>query len=288
MQCQILQVIHNWIQGNLEGESGNLSLKAFLQAPLQLYEHHCVLVLNFKQVKLVAVLRIDYSINLQHSSEGKVHWNFVKKRLEMIKKTGLNWRGVWNKALSDFWCNVKFSKSFTTENKGIWKENLVIYHLRLFSRQLYEHHCVLVLNFKQVKLVAVLRIDYSINLQHSSEGKVHWNFVKKRLEMIKKTGLKVGWPGLAKRLSIAGEMEKVTRGVSNFCFPNFCKIEPRAFRKAGAFVRVDSKMRRLPAYFDNPGWWILSKNFIYRKTYCVKDDKVHIDSKLVLAFKSEN
>ena len=20
-----------------------------------------------------------------------------------------NWRGVWNKALSDFWCNVKFS-----------------------------------------------------------------------------------------------------------------------------------------------------------------------------------
>jgi len=25
MQCQILLVIHNWIQGNLEGESGNLS-----------------------------------------------------------------------------------------------------------------------------------------------------------------------------------------------------------------------------------------------------------------------
>jgi len=25
MQCQILLVIHKWIQGNLEGESGNLS-----------------------------------------------------------------------------------------------------------------------------------------------------------------------------------------------------------------------------------------------------------------------
>ena len=25
MQCQILLVIHNWIQENLEGESGNLS-----------------------------------------------------------------------------------------------------------------------------------------------------------------------------------------------------------------------------------------------------------------------
>ena len=31
-----------------------------------------------------------------------------------------NWRGVWNKALSDFWCNAKFSWSFTTE----YKENL--------------------------------------------------------------------------------------------------------------------------------------------------------------------
>ena len=40
MQCQILLVIHKWIQGNLERESGNLSevtySKAFLQASLQL------------------------------------------------------------------------------------------------------------------------------------------------------------------------------------------------------------------------------------------------------------
>ena len=42
-----------------------------------------------------------------------------------------NWRGVWNKALSDFWCNVKFSLSFTTEYKEILKENLVIYQKSL-------------------------------------------------------------------------------------------------------------------------------------------------------------
>ena len=42
-----------------------------------------------------------------------------------------NWRGVWNKALSDFWCNVKFSSSFTTEYKEIWNENLVIYQKSL-------------------------------------------------------------------------------------------------------------------------------------------------------------
>ena len=40
-------------------------------------------------------------------------------------------RGVWNKALSDFWCNVKFSSSFTTGCKEIWKENLVIYQKSL-------------------------------------------------------------------------------------------------------------------------------------------------------------
>jgi len=42
-----------------------------------------------------------------------------------------NWRGVWNKALSDFWCYVKFSLSFTTEYKEIGKENLVIYQKSL-------------------------------------------------------------------------------------------------------------------------------------------------------------
>ena len=38
---------------------------------------------------------------------------------------------MWNKALSDFWCNVKFSSSFTTEYKETWKENLVIYQKSL-------------------------------------------------------------------------------------------------------------------------------------------------------------
>ena len=42
-----------------------------------------------------------------------------------------NERSVWNKALSDFWCNVKFFLSFTTEYKEIWKENLVIYQKSL-------------------------------------------------------------------------------------------------------------------------------------------------------------
>ena len=49
---------------------------------------------------------------------------------DVFAKT-INWRGVWNKALSDFWCNVKFSSLFTTEFKEIWKENLVIYQKSL-------------------------------------------------------------------------------------------------------------------------------------------------------------
>ena len=49
----------------------------------------------------------------------------------LIGNENFNWRGVWNKALSDFWCNVKFSSSFATEYKEIWKENLVIYQKSL-------------------------------------------------------------------------------------------------------------------------------------------------------------
>ena len=55
-------------------------------------------------------------------------WHFV---LVWIAVVAYNRRGVWNKALSDFWCNVKFSWSFTTEYKDIWKENLVIYQKSL-------------------------------------------------------------------------------------------------------------------------------------------------------------
>ena len=38
-----------------------------------------------------------------------------------------NWRGAWNKALSDFWWKVKFSFCFTSQYNENWKENLAIY-----------------------------------------------------------------------------------------------------------------------------------------------------------------
>ena len=57
----------------------------------------------------------------------------IKQYTTLAKRSWLlnNWRGVWNKALSYFWCNVKFSSSVTTEYKEIWKENLVIYQKSL-------------------------------------------------------------------------------------------------------------------------------------------------------------
>ena len=63
----------------------------------------------------------------------------------------------------------------------------------------------------------------------------------------------MGHPGLSKRLRVAGEMGRVTGEISNFHFPNARKIELRAFREASTFIRVDGEMRRLLAYFDNPG-----------------------------------
>ena len=36
------------------------------------------------------------------------------------------WRGARNKALSDFWCKVRFSFYFTSDNKKIWKEILAV------------------------------------------------------------------------------------------------------------------------------------------------------------------
>ena len=59
-----------------------------------------------------------------------VGWKIIQVLREK-RGTFNNWRGVWNKALSDFWCNVKFSKSFATVYKEIWKENLVIYQKSL-------------------------------------------------------------------------------------------------------------------------------------------------------------
>ena len=45
---------------------------------------------------------------------------------------------------------------------------------------------------------------------------------------------------------------EVTGEISNFRFPNACKIELCSFREADPFIRVDGEMRQLPAYFDNP------------------------------------
>ena len=55
---------------------------------------------------------------------------------------------------------------------------------------------------------------------------------------------------------------------SNFRVPNACKIELRAFREAGTFIRVDGEMRRLPAYFDNPvlcsAYWAFSCSLLFQ------------------------
>ena len=48
-------------------------------------------------------------------------------------------------------------------------------------------------------------------------------------------------------------MGKVTGDISNFHFPNACRIELCAFSEGSTFIRVDGEMRWLPAYFDNPG-----------------------------------
>ena len=37
-----------------------------------------------------------------------------------------NWRGAWNKVLSESFCNVKFSLIFSSKYKVIWKESMAI------------------------------------------------------------------------------------------------------------------------------------------------------------------
>lgn len=39
---------------------------------------------------------------------------------------------------------------------------------------------------------------------------------------------------------------------SNFHFPNACKIELHVLNEAGTFIKVDSEVCWLPAYFENP------------------------------------
>ena len=72
-------------------------------------------------------------------SPGYSSFTLSSKNCIWLNLICINWRGVWNKALSDFWCNVKFSSSFTIEYKEIWKENLVIYQKSL--KPFLRHPC---------------------------------------------------------------------------------------------------------------------------------------------------
>ena len=85
-------------------------------------------------------LCLSYSLTLAGETEFSwANWASQYRRVRW------QWRGVWNKALSDFWCNVKFSSSFTTEYKENWKENLVIYQksLKAFLQASLQFECTL-------------------------------------------------------------------------------------------------------------------------------------------------
>ena len=57
--------------------------------------------------------------------------NFCFLRVSAYGSFDCNWRGAWNQALSDTWCNVKFSFCFISKYKAIWKENLAVNHTSL-------------------------------------------------------------------------------------------------------------------------------------------------------------
>ena len=58
-------------------------------------------------------LRVERVNNMESQKLSLFKESFLPPWVAKInnKRLGLisNWRGVWNKALSDFWCNVKFS-----------------------------------------------------------------------------------------------------------------------------------------------------------------------------------
>ena len=82
-----------------------------------------------------------------------------------------NWRGARNKALSDTWCNVKFSFCFTSKYKAIWKGNLVVnqtslrafFHvpLQLLVQMLY--HWAMGDLWKQANILHTARIRISLS-----------------------------------------------------------------------------------------------------------------------------
>ena len=76
--------------------------------------HDTERILNFKFLPPIPITSF--------TSECLLFWNVTLIRFTIT----LSWRGVWNKALSDAWCNVKFSFCFTGKYKAIWNENLVV------------------------------------------------------------------------------------------------------------------------------------------------------------------
>ena len=67
------------------------------------------------------------------------------------------WRGTRNKALSDTWCNVKFSFCFTSKYKAIWKENLVVNQM---SRRAFFHASCAAYHLKRRTLRALSSVFF--------------------------------------------------------------------------------------------------------------------------------
>ena len=73
---------------------------------------------------------------LSSTCEKRFAWDSLPSMVMMFPSTStlhvldlyiiVIWRGAWNRALSDFWCKVRFSFCFTSECKVFWKENLAI------------------------------------------------------------------------------------------------------------------------------------------------------------------
>ena len=84
---------------------------------------------------------------------------------------------MWKKALSVFRCNVKFSYSFTTEYKEIWKENLVIYQksLKTFSRHLCNYCFMSIIRILSSDAKALMTIPDATPSPTSSMNNKRWS-----------------------------------------------------------------------------------------------------------------
>ena len=75
-----------------------------------------------KTMKSIRPFSLGLLIQAVHCCESKEQQMWKITLLPCLR----NWRGRWNKALSDTSCNVKFSFCFTSKYKAIWKESLVV------------------------------------------------------------------------------------------------------------------------------------------------------------------